>query len=81
MTRAIAIIILMALTAPAWAKDKRAAALPPTLPGTFASALGQIGVVPGVVRTFPEGTFQLEKMSVKAEGDWIVVRILPKRVQ
>jgi hypothetical protein len=80
MIRVLTIIILMAICAPALAKDKKIQDMPPSLPGTFKSALGQIGVVPGAVRTFPEGTFRLEQMKVEARGKWLVVRILPQRV-
>lgn len=39
-----------------------------------------IGIRPGAERTFPEGTFRLESFRVFGDGEWIVVRVLPKRV-
>lgn len=58
-----------------------AASAPPALsPDALKRAFEQIGLRVGVIRTIEGRTVRLDAIDVKADGKWIVVRMLPKRV-
>lgn len=53
---------------------------PDLSPGALMRAFAEIGLRVGVVRTIEGSTVRLDALQVTADGRWIVIRVLPKRV-
>jgi hypothetical protein len=71
---AIAIVLAVSGVV-AWSKGA-----PAISPAALQRAFTSIGFAPGLVRTIEGTTYRVDKVSVTADGEWIVVRVLPRRV-
>ena len=53
---------------------------PALSPAALQRAFTSIGLSPGAVRTIEGTTYRVDRVTVSSDGEWIVVRVLPRRV-
>lgn len=58
-----------------------AAQAPDLSPAALMRAFAQIGFQVGVIRTIEDVTVRVDALRVEADGRWIVIRVLPKRIR